>query len=56
MGMPQGYASWGARVGAFLIDCLIAGLVPMILYFIAIGMSAERGLVLHPGHLQLPAR
>ncbi|WP_407550320.1 RDD family protein [Streptomyces sp. Pv4-95] len=41
MGMPQGYASWGARVGAFLIDYLIAGLIPMILYFIAIGMSAS---------------
>ncbi|WP_030373144.1 RDD family protein [Streptomyces rimosus] len=34
MGVPQGYASWGARVGATLLDWLFFGLVPTILYFI----------------------
>ncbi|MEU5207984.1 RDD family protein [Streptomyces sp. NPDC020742] len=41
MGMPTGYASWGARVGAYLIDYLIVGLVPTILYFVAAAMSAS---------------
>ncbi|GES31307.1 RDD family protein [Streptomyces angustmyceticus] len=41
MGMPTGYASWGARVGAMLIDGLIIGVVPSILYGIAIGMAAS---------------
>ncbi|MFD8548298.1 RDD family protein [Streptomyces sp. NPDC059649] len=44
-GMPQGYASWGARVGAYLIDYLIVGLVPTILYFIALAMSASAATV-----------
>ncbi|WP_432146383.1 RDD family protein [Streptomyces sp. bgisy084] len=38
-GMPAGpgvYASWGSRFGAFLIDFLVAGLVPVIAVFIAI--------------------
>ncbi|PBC84512.1 Uncharacterized membrane protein YckC, RDD family [Streptomyces sp. KS_16] len=38
MGMPTGYASWGARLCAMLIDGLIVGLVPGILYAIGIGM------------------
>ncbi|MEJ8650086.1 RDD family protein [Streptomyces sp. MS1.AVA.3] len=41
MGMPTGYASWGARVGAALIDGLIIGVVPSILYGIAIAMAAS---------------
>ncbi|MFJ3954391.1 RDD family protein [Streptomyces libani] len=41
MGMPTGYASWGARVGAYLIDYLIAGLLPTILYIVGIAMSAS---------------
>lgn len=40
-GMPTGYASWGARVGAYLIDGLIVGVVPMILYIIAIIVAAS---------------
>ncbi|MFI1199078.1 RDD family protein [Streptomyces sp. BHT-5-2] len=39
-GMPSGYASWGARVGALLIDFLIVGLVPVILYVIAFAVAA----------------
>ncbi|MDT0457632.1 RDD family protein [Streptomyces sp. DSM 41527] len=38
MGMPTGYASWGARLCAMLIDGLIVGLVPGILYAIGFGM------------------
>ncbi|WP_405840900.1 RDD family protein [Streptomyces platensis] len=34
MGMPMGYASWGARLGAFLLDGLIIAAVPIILYII----------------------
>ncbi len=41
MGMPQGYASWGARVGASLLDGLIMGVVPTILYIIAIIVTAS---------------
>ncbi|MFH8745933.1 RDD family protein [Streptomyces rimosus] len=41
MGMPQGYASWGARVGAYLLDGLIIGVVPGILYLIAFVVSAN---------------
>ncbi|MFJ6786539.1 RDD family protein [Streptomyces angustmyceticus] len=41
MGMPTGYASWGSRVGAMLIDGLIIGVVPSILYGIAIAMAAS---------------
>ncbi|MEU9500201.1 RDD family protein [Streptomyces sp. NPDC048196] len=44
-GMPQGYASWGARVGAYLIDYLIVGLLPTILYFVALAMSASAATV-----------
>ncbi|GAA5610994.1 RDD family protein [Streptomyces platensis] len=33
-GMPMGYASWGARLGAFLLDGLIIAAVPIILYII----------------------
>ncbi|MEW1659494.1 RDD family protein [Streptomyces sp. NPDC093707] len=39
-GMPTGYASWGARLGALLIDGLIIGVVPVILYIIGIVMAA----------------
>ncbi|GAU64981.1 hypothetical protein SSP35_01_03180 [Streptomyces sp. NBRC 110611] len=39
-GMPTGYASWGARVGAYLIDGLIIGVIPAILYFIGIAVAA----------------
>ncbi|MFC1417071.1 RDD family protein [Streptacidiphilus cavernicola] len=36
-GYGQGaYASWGQRVGAFLIDAVIVGLIPFILYIIAV--------------------
>ncbi|MEU7154941.1 RDD family protein [Streptomyces chrestomyceticus] len=35
MGGPQPYASWGARVGAALLDGLIIGVVPTILYVVA---------------------
>ncbi|GGN60950.1 RDD family protein [Streptomyces kronopolitis] len=41
MGMPTGYASWGARLCALLIDGLIVGLVPGILYGIAAGITAS---------------
>ncbi|MFI0151742.1 RDD family protein [Streptomyces lydicus] len=41
MGMPQGYASWGARVGAYLIDYLIVGLIPTILYIVGMAMTAS---------------
>ncbi|MFI2185518.1 RDD family protein [Streptomyces sioyaensis] len=41
MGMPTGYASWGARLCALLIDGLIVGLVPGILYGIAAIMAAS---------------
>ncbi|MFB6573176.1 RDD family protein [Streptomyces noursei] len=40
MGMPTGYASWGARFGAFLVDGLIIGVLPGILYVIAIIVAA----------------
>ncbi|UKY52256.1 RDD family protein [Streptomyces inhibens] len=39
-GMPMGYASWGSRVGAYLIDGLIVGAIPGILYLIAGFMAA----------------
>jgi uncharacterized RDD family membrane protein YckC len=38
--VQNAYAGWGARVVATLIDGLIVGLVPMILYFVGIAMSA----------------
>ncbi|MEV6563969.1 RDD family protein [Streptomyces kronopolitis] len=41
MGMPTGYASWGARLCALLIDGLIVGLVPGILYGVAAGVAAS---------------
>ncbi|UNO40321.1 RDD family protein [Streptomyces sp. MST-110588] len=45
MGAPQGYASWGARVGAFLLDYLIVGLIPTICgslaFFTALGAAHE---------------
>jgi uncharacterized RDD family membrane protein YckC len=44
--MPKSfYASWGARVGAYLIDFLIVGLVPMIL--IAIGYIQLMSAAVH---------
>ncbi|QHC25843.1 RDD family protein [Streptomyces sp. GS7] len=49
-GMPQGYASWGARVGAYLIDGLIVGLIPGILYAIGIGMTASAATSIHPDY------
>lgn len=39
MGMPTGYASWGARFGALLVDYLVVGLAPTILYIIAFAMA-----------------
>ncbi|MCX5448701.1 RDD family protein [Streptomyces libani] len=45
MGMPTGYASWGARAGALLLDGLIIGAVPMILYIISIVIAASSGSV-----------
>ncbi|MFF3541158.1 RDD family protein [Streptomyces platensis] len=41
MGMPMGYASWGARLGAFLVDGLIIAAVPIILYIIGGVMAAS---------------
>ncbi|MGW8969808.1 RDD family protein [Streptomyces platensis] len=41
MGMPMGYASWGARLGAFLVDGLIIAAVPIILYIIGGIMAAS---------------
>lgn len=41
MGGPQPYASWGARVGAALLDGLIIGVVPTILYIIAAVVTAN---------------
>ncbi|WP_030981159.1 RDD family protein [Streptomyces sp. NRRL S-1813] len=41
MGMPTGYASWGARVGAALLDGLVIGVVPGILYGIAFAVAAS---------------
>lgn len=38
MGMPTGYASWGARLCATLIDGLVVALVPGILFSIGFGM------------------
>ncbi|REK84562.1 RDD family protein [Streptomyces inhibens] len=40
-GMPMGYASWGSRVGAYLIDGLIVGAVPGVLYIVAGVMAAS---------------
>ncbi|MCK7622948.1 RDD family protein [Streptomyces sp. RS10V-4] len=40
-GMPTGYAGWGSRFGAILIDGLIVGVVPGILYIIAIAVAAS---------------
>ncbi|MFE0189012.1 RDD family protein [Streptomyces sp. NPDC059008] len=40
-GMPTGYASWGARVGAYLIDGLIVGALPGILYIIAVIIASS---------------
>lgn len=40
-GMPTGYASWGARLCASLIDGLIVGLAPGILYAIAAIITAS---------------
>ncbi|MFJ9406284.1 RDD family protein [Streptomyces sp. NPDC101393] len=40
MGAPTGYASWGARVGATLVDYLIVGLVPTILNIITFVVAA----------------
>lgn len=42
MGGPQPYASWGARVGAALLDGLIIGVVPTILYVVAGFVAASR--------------
>ncbi|MCX4636705.1 RDD family protein [Streptomyces sp. P9-2B-2] len=39
-GMPMGYASWGSRLGAFLLDGLIIAAVPIILYIVSIVMAA----------------
>ncbi|MGY5124749.1 RDD family protein [Streptomyces nigrescens] len=41
MGMPTGYASWGARAGALLLDGLIIGALPIILYIIGGIMAAS---------------
>ncbi|MFE1174684.1 RDD family protein [Streptomyces sp. NPDC058773] len=45
MGMPTGYASWGARLGAFLLDGLIIAAVPIILYIIGIVIAAGSATV-----------
>ncbi|MER6839425.1 RDD family protein [Streptomyces platensis] len=39
-GMPMGYASWGSRLGAFLLDGLMIAAVPIILYIVSIVMAA----------------
>jgi uncharacterized RDD family membrane protein YckC len=38
--VQNAYAGWGARVVAYLVDYLIVGLVPTILYFVGGAMSA----------------
>ncbi|MFG2226838.1 RDD family protein [Streptomyces sp. NPDC048644] len=45
MGMPTGYAGWGSRVGAFLIDGLIVGLIPLVLYIVAFAVAGSSGPV-----------
>ncbi|MGW7575247.1 RDD family protein [Streptomyces sp. NPDC054765] len=54
MGMPMGYASWGARVGAFLLDGLIIAGVPVILYIIAAIMTASSVSSAHPDYSNCP--
>ncbi|WP_377270918.1 RDD family protein [Peterkaempfera sp. SMS 1(5)a] len=39
--VQQFYAGWGSRVAARIVDFLIVGLVPGILYGIGVGMSAS---------------
>ncbi|WP_414506416.1 RDD family protein [Streptomyces sp. NEAU-L66] len=50
MGMPTGYASWGARLGAFLLDGLIIAAVPIILYIIAGVMAASSASSINPDY------
>src|SRR5581483_8509953 len=38
--VPNAYADWGSRIGATIVDGLIVGIVPGILYIIGIVMSA----------------
>ncbi|MEU9120265.1 RDD family protein [Streptomyces sp. NPDC048506] len=49
-GMPMGYASWGARVGAYLLDGLIVGAIPGILYVIAMVMAASSATSVTPDY------
>ena len=46
--MTSSYASWGARVGATLIDSLIIGLVPAILYGIGIAQIKPETCTMDP--------
>ncbi|MFF8784225.1 RDD family protein [Streptomyces sp. NPDC015125] len=54
MGMPRGYASWGARVGAFLLDGLIIAAVPIILYIVAGIMTAGSVSSARPDYSNCP--
>ncbi|MFE6688671.1 RDD family protein [Streptomyces sp. NPDC057743] len=53
-GMPTGYASWGARVGAALLDGLIVGLIPSILYGIGMAMTASSAASSIPDYSSCP--
>ncbi|MEZ0092170.1 RDD family protein [Streptacidiphilus sp. EB129] len=39
--VQNAYASWGSRVAAYIVDAIIIGLVPGILYGIGIAMAAS---------------
>ncbi|MEW9520558.1 RDD family protein [Streptomyces tubercidicus] len=54
-GMPTGYASWGARLGAFLLDGLIIAAVPIILYIIAGVMTASSISSASPDYSSCPS-
>ncbi|MEU8996770.1 RDD family protein [Streptomyces caniferus] len=54
MGMPLGYASWGARLGAFLLDGLIIAAVPIILYIIGAVMTASSVSSASPDYSNCP--
>ncbi|MEK2475992.1 MULTISPECIES: RDD family protein [Streptomyces] len=53
-GMPMGYASWGARVGALLLDGLMIGAVPIILYIIGGVMAASSVSSVTPDYSHCP--
>ncbi|OKI09929.1 hypothetical protein A6A06_04710 [Streptomyces sp. CB02923] len=48
MGGPPAFASWGARVGATLLDGLIVGVVPTILYVVGMIVAAANTTVSVP--------